>query len=236
MPGDTSIPLCEALYDAQPSVRHVMARDERSASFMADAYARLSHKPGLCECPSGAGPLYSVSGIARGQGVLRARHPHHFRYSFTGEGKQTITELDTQKVAIAADAGLIDDFIDTGKALVAQGVKAVTTSCGFLGLFHRQLVDALPVPVFTSSLLQVHLTQSVIRSDQKIGIITVHRVSLTDAHLAGVGIQDYPLAIVGPAKGLVCQLDKMLDEYYQVQDWTNNGIPSKNVLDRLGLA
>ena len=49
---------------AQPSVRHVMARDERSASFMAYAYARLSHKPGLCECPSGAGPLYSVSGIA----------------------------------------------------------------------------------------------------------------------------------------------------------------------------
>jgi hypothetical protein len=172
----------------------------------------------------------------RGQGVLPARHPHHFRYSFTDEGKQTITELDTQKVVIAADAGLIDDFIDTGKALVAQGVKAVTTSCGFLALFHRQLVDALPVPVFTSSLLQVHLTQSVIRSDQKIGIITAHRVSLTDAHLAGVGIQDYPLAIVGPAKGLVCQLDKMLDEYYQVQDWTNNGIPSKNVLDRLGLA
>ena len=133
----------------------------------------------------------------RGQGVLRARHPHHFRYSFTGKGKQTITELDTQKVVIEADAGLIDDFIDAGKALVAQGVKAVTTSCGFLALFHRQLVDALPVPVFTSSLLQVHLAQSVIRSDQKIGIITAHRVSLTDAHLAGVGIQDYPLAIVG---------------------------------------
>jgi acetolactate synthase-1/2/3 large subunit len=57
VPGDTSIALYEALYDAHPSVRYIMARDERSASFMADAYARLSHKPGVCECPSGAGPF-----------------------------------------------------------------------------------------------------------------------------------------------------------------------------------
>ena len=64
VPGDTSVPLYEALYTAQPKLRHVMARDERSASFMADAYARLSHKPGVCECPSGAGPLYSVPGVA----------------------------------------------------------------------------------------------------------------------------------------------------------------------------
>ena len=65
VPGDTSILFYEALYDAQASLRHVMARDERSAAFMADAYARLSHKPGVCECPSGAGPLYSVPGIMK---------------------------------------------------------------------------------------------------------------------------------------------------------------------------
>jgi len=55
VPGDTSLPLYEAIYDAAPKIRHVMARDERSASFMADAYARNAHKPGICECPSGAG-------------------------------------------------------------------------------------------------------------------------------------------------------------------------------------
>ena len=55
VPGDTSLSLYEALYDAYPKIKHVMARDERSAGFMADAYARLSHKPGVTECPSGAG-------------------------------------------------------------------------------------------------------------------------------------------------------------------------------------
>ena len=95
VPGDTSLPLYEAIYDSG-QIRHVLARDERSASYMADAYARLSHKPGLCECPSGAGPLYSVPGVAEANAssipviLLTSDIP------LAGEGKQTITELDTQ--------------------------------------------------------------------------------------------------------------------------------------------
>ena len=64
VPGDTSLALYEAVYDQSPRIRHVMARDERSSGFMADAYARISNKPGICECPSGAGALYSIPGVA----------------------------------------------------------------------------------------------------------------------------------------------------------------------------
>jgi len=98
VPGDTNIYLYEALSEAQGSVRHVMARDERSASFMADAYARLSHKPGVCECPSGAGPLYAIPGIAEANAssipvlLLTSDIP------MAGEGKQTITELDCKEL------------------------------------------------------------------------------------------------------------------------------------------
>jgi len=42
-------------------------------------------------------------------------------------------------------------------------------------------------------------------------------------------------APTGPAKGLVCQLDKMLDDYYEVQGWTDDGIPKKEILEKLGL-
>jgi len=42
-------------------------------------------------------------------------------------------------------------------------------------------------------------------------------------------------APTGPAKGLVCHLDEMLDEYYEVQEWTEDGIPTAKKLKDLGL-
>jgi aldehyde:ferredoxin oxidoreductase len=40
----------------------------------------------------------------------------------------------------------------------------------------------------------------------------------------------------GPAKGMVCHLPEMLAEYYQVQGWTEDGVPGEEILNRLGLA
>lgn len=39
----------------------------------------------------------------------------------------------------------------------------------------------------------------------------------------------------GPAEGLVCHLDEMLEEYYQLRGWTEEGYPEKELLSRLGL-
>jgi acetolactate synthase-1/2/3 large subunit len=63
LPGDTGVAFYDALR-AQKQIRHVMTRDERSAGFMADAYARLSGKPGICEGPSGGGATYILPGVA----------------------------------------------------------------------------------------------------------------------------------------------------------------------------
>lgn len=63
LPGDTSVALYDALRGSS-SIRHIMSRDERSAAFMADAYARLSGRPGICEGPSGGGATYIVPGVA----------------------------------------------------------------------------------------------------------------------------------------------------------------------------
>jgi len=93
VPGDTSLAFYEALYDAGPRIRHVLARDERSATFMADAYARLAHRPGFCECPSGAGALYSVPGIAEANASSIPVVLITYGISLAGEGKGTITEM-----------------------------------------------------------------------------------------------------------------------------------------------
>ena len=68
VPGDTSIALYDAFCRAQARLRHVMARDERGAAFMADVYARLSGRVGVCEGPSGGGATYMVPGLAEAQG------------------------------------------------------------------------------------------------------------------------------------------------------------------------
>ena len=102
-----------------------------------------------------------------------------------------------ESVLSGTDPALLDAFITAGQALVQKGAKALSTSCGILAIFHRQLVAALDVPVFTSSLLQVHMLQSIVKAGQKIGIITISERSLTRKHLAGVGIEQYPLAIAG---------------------------------------
>ncbi|HSB07041.1 MAG TPA: thiamine pyrophosphate-binding protein [Thermodesulfobacteriota bacterium] len=98
VPGDTSLPLYEAFYHRRQKIRHVMARDERSASFMADAYARIAHKPGLCECPSGAGALYSVPGVAEANASSIPVILFTSGISLSDEGKGTITELDHHKL------------------------------------------------------------------------------------------------------------------------------------------
>ncbi len=42
-------------------------------------------------------------------------------------------------------------------------------------------------------------------------------------------------AKVGPAKGLVSGIDKMLPEYYSIRGWTEEGVPTEATLARLGL-
>lgn len=102
-----------------------------------------------------------------------------------------------QRLVIRQDTTLLGPFIEVGQSLVRQGAAAISTSCGFLALFHRELVRTLDVPVFSSSLLQVHTAAAVIGPDRKIGIITARKDALTQKHLVGVGIDGCPLAIQG---------------------------------------
>lgn len=67
LPGDTGMALYDALYH-EPAITHVMTRDERSAAYMADVYARVSRRIGVCEGPSGGGATYIVPGVAEAQG------------------------------------------------------------------------------------------------------------------------------------------------------------------------
>jgi acetolactate synthase-1/2/3 large subunit len=96
VPGDTSMPFYDALYDAPGDIKHILARDERSASFMADVYARLSSRPAVCEGPSGAGATYILPGVAEAHAssipliVLTSDTP------LASDDRGVLTELDQE--------------------------------------------------------------------------------------------------------------------------------------------
>src|ERR671938_218888 len=53
--------------------------------------------------------------------------------------------------------GLLPNFVEGARALEREGVGAITTNCGFLVKYQRELAAAVPVPVFTSALLLIPL-------------------------------------------------------------------------------
>lgn len=61
--GDTSLPFYDALYRLDHGITHILTRDERSACYMADGYARVTGRVGVCEGPSGGGATYILPGL-----------------------------------------------------------------------------------------------------------------------------------------------------------------------------
>jgi hypothetical protein len=86
------------------------------------------------------------------------------------------------------DYAVLQTMIADAQALVAEGVRAITTSCGFNAIFQHELAAAVKVPVFTSSLLQVPLVRQVHGPDCEIGILTANAGALRPEHLSRVGI------------------------------------------------
>ena len=102
-----------------------------------------------------------------------------------------------KKLLHSPDSALLDPFIQAVRELERDGVYAITGSCGFLAIFQRELADAVNIPLFTSSLMQVPLVSGMLRSDQKVGVVTASKKGLTENHLAAAGCMDIPMVIVG---------------------------------------
>jgi acetolactate synthase-1/2/3 large subunit len=96
--GDTTLPLYEALHDGDHGIRHILTRDERSASFMADAYARFSGRVGVCEGPSGGGAMYLVPGVAEANGSSVPLVCLTTDIDLRAAGRGVLTELDQSRL------------------------------------------------------------------------------------------------------------------------------------------
>lgn len=107
---------------------------------------------------------------------------------------RVVSGASPEKVVLQGAAGLLPDFIDAAKDLVRLGAEAITTNCGFLSLFQKEIAGAVGVPVATSSLMQVPWVQATLPPGKRVGLVTVSGSTLTPAHLEGAGVPlDTPL-------------------------------------------
>lgn len=87
-------------------------------------------------------------------------------------------------------SGLLETFVEAARELVEDGVDGITTNCGFLALFQDELAAAVPVPVLTSSLMQVAMVNRTLARDKRAGILTISGSSLTPLHLEKAGVPE----------------------------------------------
>jgi Asp/Glu/hydantoin racemase len=103
-------------------------------------------------------------------------------------------------VVQAQDAAVLALFIAAAQALVAEGCDAIATSCGFLALWQCELQAAMPVPVWSSALLQLAEEQA---QGRRCGVITIEAASLGAAHFQGVGADPAtPVEGISPGSAL----------------------------------
>jgi Asp/Glu/hydantoin racemase len=84
--------------------------------------------------------------------------------------------------------GLLPAFIEGARVLVALGADGISSSCGFLSLFQREIAQAVGVPVAISSLMQVPLVERLLPAGKRVGILTISAATLSPEHLAAAGV------------------------------------------------
>jgi acetolactate synthase I/II/III large subunit len=127
LPGDTSMELYDALHRHR-EIQHILTRDERSAGFMADAYARVSGRVGICEGPSGGGASYVVPGVAEAQGSSSPVISFTTDTPVSQDGRNVLTEMDQEALfaAIAKWSHRIKST-DTAADVIRRALRVATS-------------------------------------------------------------------------------------------------------------
>jgi acetolactate synthase-1/2/3 large subunit len=132
VPGGQTLALYDGILDREPALRHVLVRDERTAAYAADGYARVTGSVGVCDATVGPGAAKLPSGLGEALGAsvpvvalvseLPARlAPHRYRSAASQALDQaSLLAPVTKWQALVPDAAAMP-------ALVAQAFRMATT-------------------------------------------------------------------------------------------------------------
>lgn len=94
------------------------------------------------------------------------------------------------------DPALREAFVEAALELQGRGVKAITGACGFMAYFQQEVAEAVEIPVFLSSLMQIPFMHAM--AGGRVGVITANATRLTARHFTASGIPDtIPVVLAG---------------------------------------
>ncbi len=147
--GDTSLPFYDALARLDHGIEHILTRDERSAAYMADAYARVTGRVGVCEGPSGGGATYILPGVVEANESSVAMLAITSDVPVTARGRYPLTALDQKALfapltkwnAVADEVGQIPHLFRTAFRAATTG-RPGATHIGLPYDLQKQSLDA----------------------------------------------------------------------------------------------
>ena len=91
---------------------------------------------------------------------------------------------------LAGDMSLVDNIVAAAKQLERDGCRVICANCGFFGHYQRVVADRLDVPCYLSSVVQVPLALTALKSTQKLGILTANKNTLTPSLFTACGVSE----------------------------------------------
>ncbi len=152
--------------------------------------------------------LFGVAGYALPPGTVENattfKYPVYFK---------TIPAAVTENVvAPEPNPEVMEQFIGAGREMIQQGCRAIVGGCGYFANYLPEIKEALGVPCFLSSLMQLPLILNSLSPRRKIGIICANSEVLPKAKaLANCGISDRSRLVIRGG-GLPGTLPEMTNE------------------------
>src|SRR5256886_2369461 len=208
--GDTSLPLYDALARLPHGMKHVLTRDERHAAYMADGYARVSGRVGVCEGPSGGGATYLLPGLVEANESSIPVLGINTDIAVSSRGKFTLTELDQRSLMrpLTKWNAVLDRAADIPRTF-RQAFEAMTT--GRPGAAHIALpydVQTAPVDagdVWADPSLGVYPSRRTAPDPEMVALAAkVLRSSKNPLFICGGG------AVISRAEAELCELAEKL--------------------------
>src|SRR5207302_1823242 len=150
VPGESYLAALDALYAQRNSIRYIICRQEGGAANMAEAYGKLTGRPGICFVTRGPGATHASTG------VHTARQDSTPLALFVGQvprrsrGRESFQEIDYRRMFDGV-AKWVDEAAraDDVPSLVARGLAAATElrpGPAVLSLPEDVLVEATEAP------------------------------------------------------------------------------------------